>query len=487
MQSLIKSFFWSGIEQVAPLLVNFIISVILARILGPAAYGLIGMQALFIGLAIVFADSGLSSSLIQRKSLTSDDEISVFALNILAGFFLAVLLCLVSPLVARFYNQPILIPLLCVNTLSIIFSSFGLVQTALLSRNMLFKTTAMSNLASTIVAGGVGLAMAFNGYGVWSLVGSGVSNSLIKTAMLWKMSPWRPSGKVRLQSIRSMWGYSSNVLYCSLIGVTYQNMYTVVIGKIYSPISLGYYDQANKLRMLPVGIVTGVVNRVAFPLFSSHQDDKPLLLRRIRQIIRGTLLLSAGGLTLLAVVADPLIPLLLTDKWRPVIPLLRILCCAGVFYPISALYLMTLQAQGHSHLNLRLEKIKMVIGIITVALVYRYGVTALAWSVVGQTVIAYFLNAWYNVKFLGYYWQMQAFDIIPTMMLCLFAGITSWWMGTLFSVSMFVILGIQLGTFIFLLALCLYLFRNIYYIEVWQHLACVVGWLRIKRIGCGLN
>jgi O-antigen/teichoic acid export membrane protein len=473
-----KSFFWSGIEQLGPLVVNFTISVALARILGPAAYGLIGMLALFMGVAAVFADSGLSSALVQRKSLTVDDETSVFALNVAAGFLLASLLCLISPLVARFYHQPILMPLLCANTLSIIFSSFGIVQSALLSRNMQFKTTAMSTLISTFIAGGTGLVMAYSGCGVWSLVGSGVTGSLVKTALLWKMSSWRPRGKVRRQCIQAMWGYSSNILYCSLIGVTYQNMYTVIIGKVYSPISLGYYDQANKLRMLPVGIISRIVNRVAFPLFSRSHDDKPLMLKQLREIIRSTMFFSSCGMVLLAVIADPLIPLLLTEKWRPVVPLLRILCYAGVFYPVSSLYLMSLQAQGHSHLNSRLETIKMIIGIIAVALVYRYGVNALAWSVVVTTVNAYFLNAWYNVKLLGYHWRLQAFDILPIFFLCGIAGYSAWWLGTMSPWFPTVTLLVQTGSFLFLCYFGVYIFRNIFFSDIWKHLIWACGRVR---------
>lgn len=433
------------------------------------------------GLAGVFADSGLSAALIQRKTLTSDDETSVFVLNIFAGGVLAALLCLVSPLVARFYHQPVLVPLLCVSSLSIVISSFGIVQSALMMRNMQFKQSAVISTVSSVVSGVTGIVMAYLDYGVWSLVGAGISAGLVRTCMYWNMSAWRPCGSVRLQCIRSMWGYSSNLLGCSLIGVTYQNMFSVIIGKVYSPESLGYYTRANSLRMLPVGVITGIVNRVSFPLFSRHQDDKPLLLKKIREIIRGTLLLSAGGLTLLAVIADPLIPLLLTEKWRPAIPLLRILCYAGVFYPISALYLMTLQAQGYSHLNLRLESIKMVLGMIAVALVYRYGVTALAWSVVVLTINAYFLNAWYNVRLLGYQWRMQAVDILPTFVLCSISGWAAWWMGILVSAGPFVVLFAQTGTFILLLGACIYLFRKSFYDDVWQHILSGICWMRGEK------
>lgn len=481
MPSIKKSFFWSAIEQLGPNVVAFVVSVLLARLLEPEVFGLMGMLALFIGVAGVFADSGFTASLIQQKTLTPDDETSVFALNIVAGVVLALLLSLISPFVAQFYNQPVLQPLLCVLSLSIVISSFCLVQSALLNREMQFHKTALIGSISTVAGGFTGVAMACCGYGVWSLIGSTLAMGFVRMVLFWILSAWRPRGKVRLDSIRSMWSFSSYLLYCSLIGVAYQNMYSIVIGKVYSPESLGYYNRANSLRMLPVATIGGIVNRVAFPLFSRYQDDKALMLKRMREIVRSTLFLSAGGLALLAVLADPLVPLLLTEKWSPVIPLLRILCYAGVFFPISLLYLTALQAQGHSHLNARLETIKMVNGIIVVALVYRYGVTALAWGAVGLTVIAYFLNAWYNVKLLGYNWRLQAIDILPTFSLCGVAGWIAWWIGTLFSGMPFIMLFVQVTTFITLLGIGVFLLRRVFFDDAWKHLSWAFGLLRRYR------
>lgn len=484
MSSIKKSFFWSGVEQVGPQIVSFAISIALARLLDPTAYGLVGMLALFMAVAGVFADAGMSSALIQRKNLTADDETSVFALNVAVGGGLAMLLCLISPLVARFYQQPILVPLLCINSLTIVISSFALVQSALLCRKMQFQHTAFIGTASTMASGVVGVLMAYLGYGVWSLMGAALAAGLVRTGLLWKFSDWRPIGKIRRESIRSMWGFSSNLLGCSLLGVAYQNMYTVIIGKVYSTESLGFYNQANTLRMLPVTTIGGIVHRVSFPLFSSYQDDKPLMLQRMREIIRGTLLLSAGALTLLVVVADPLIPLLLTEKWRPTIPLLRILCYAGVFFPIHILYLSTIQAQGLTYLSLRLESIKMVLGIIVVLLFYRHGVTALAWSVVLMTGFAYFINVWFNVKLLGYRWRMQAFDILPTFLLCAVSGLSAWWLATFVTIGPVVVLLVQSVTFVAFVGSGVILLRKIFFVDVWGHLLWGIDWLR-QRVANG--
>lgn len=481
MTSIKKSFFWSGIEQVAPQVINLGLFVVLARLLEPADFGLVAMLAIFLALAGVFLDAGFSAALIQKKSLTADDETSIFALNIFAGLFLAVLLCLVSPLVAEFYQQPVLIPLLRLSSLALVIGSFSMVQSALLSRNMLFKKTAFITTVSALVSGVIGIVMAAYGYGVWSLLGVSLSETLVRTALYFKITRWWPRGTVRWQNIRSMWSFSSRLLGCYLVGVIYQNTYAVIIGKLYSPASLGYFNRANQLRMFPVNILTGMVNRVTFPLFSRQQDDKNYLLTGMREIIRSLVFLSAAGMVLLAVIADPLIPLILTEKWRPVVPLLRILCLASLTYPVHALYLMTLQAQGLSHLNLRLEMLKVAIGFVSIALVYPYGVTALALNMIAISIIAYFVNAWYNVKLLGYRWRMQAFDILPTLVLCAASGGGAWWLGLFIDAGDFAVLFVQVATFFVFAGVGVYLFRGIFFAEVWSHMFWVFQQQRLGR------
>jgi teichuronic acid exporter len=475
MTSVKRSFLWSGIEQIAPRFATIFFTVALARLLSPADFGLMALLAVFMSLARVFSDFGLSASLIQRKAITDDDETSVFAMNIAIGLVLACLLLAVSPAVSWFYDQPVLTPMLCMLALTVVASSLCLVQSALLSRAMQFKKIAIIGTSSSLISGAVGVVLAYSGLGVWSLVGMNLATSVIQVALYWRLSDWRPRGQVRMACVSSMWSFSSYLLYIHAAGTIYQNLYSAVIGKVYSPESLGQYSKANSLRMLPAGILTGMVNRVAFPLFSKYQDDKPFLLRRIRQIIRVTLIFSAGGLSLLAVMADPLIPLVFTEKWRPSVALLRILCFAGVFYPIHALYLMALQAQGHSNLNFRLENTKMAMGICVLALVYDRGVTVLAWSVVGLTVVAYFLNAWYNVRLLGYRWRMQATDILPTLALCIACGGIAWWMGSHFLSHPWIALPVQGASFIGLAFLGIYVFRRSAFDDLWARMGELRG------------
>lgn len=477
-----KSFFWSAIEQMGPKAVQLLISVALMRLLDPSMFGLMGMLAIFIPIAQVFSDCGLSASLIQRKTITPDDETTVCVMNIGSGLALALLFCAISPLVAKFYDQPMLMPMLWVQAVSVVVSSLCIVQSALLVRTMQFHKTALVNSVSTVATGVVGIGMAYFGCGVWSLVVSVLVGNVVRLVMYWTLSSWRPHGKVRWSCIKDMWGFSSYLLYCNIIGIVFQNMYQVVIGKVYSPASLGHYNRANDLRLQPISTLSEIVNRVAFPLFSRCHDDKPQLLRRMREIVRISTLAAACGMVLLTVIADPLIPLLFSEKWRPAIPLLEILSLASILYPVSALLLVSLRAQGHSHLNFRLESIKMVVGILAVVFVYRYGVAALAWSLAVMSVGFYFLNAYYNVKLLDYHWGQQAFDILPCIALSAAAGSLAWWVGGLADFSPVITLGLRGGLFVLLCLAAVVSLRKTYFVDIWRHLTWAFGRLRFKPV-----
>ncbi|MGH7972027.1 MAG: lipopolysaccharide biosynthesis protein, partial [Limisphaerales bacterium] len=356
-----QAFFWATVERIAPQAVAFIVSVFIARMVQPAAYGLIGMLAIFMALGSAFTDLAFTAALVQRKTITQDDETSVFFINIVAGLVLTLSLCALSPLVARFYRQEILVPLLCAQSLTVLISSFGIVQQALITRSLSFKPNALIELCSCVVSGGIGLSMAWMGKGVWSLVGLNLSRAGCTVAMLWIVRDWRPHGKFSMTRLRPMWDYSSKLLYASLIHRVITNLYTIIIGKAYPPASLGIYTRANSFQALPVSVLTGILQRVAFPLFSKYQNQPALLRIMIRRQIRLLALGSTTILTTLAVVADQLVPILLGHRWDAVIPLLKILCLSGVFACIFPLHSIILQALGDSTLFFRVDLLKKAI------------------------------------------------------------------------------------------------------------------------------
>lgn len=417
-----RHYYWAFLERVAPLAISFIVSIIIARMVGPEAYGLVTMLAIFMALGQAFTGLGFGAALVQRKDITVDDETSVFVINLVAGLLITVILCLASPLVADFFGQAILVQLLCVQSLGILIASTGLVQFAQLSRQMKFRLGAIIEVVATILSGIVGLSMAYAGYGVWSLVGLGLSREIARAAAAWIVVGWRPRGRFSKVRVAAMWGYCSKLLYSSLLHNIVTNLHTVIIGKIFVPAALGLYARASGLQALPVGVVTGIVQRVAFPLFSKHQDDKAFLLQTLRKQTRLLVLMVSLMMGLLAVVAADLVPWLLGPDWIGAVPLLEILCIAGVFASAFPLHSQMTMALGESSIFFKIELLKKLVIVIVLAVVYRFGLEAFAWGAVAISLGDYLLSAYPNRKLIGYSWAMQARDLAAPLLLC---GITA--------------------------------------------------------------
>jgi O-antigen/teichoic acid export membrane protein len=455
------------IERLAPQAVTFGVSVVIARMVDPAAYGLIGMLGIFMALGAAFSELALSAALVQKKTITQDDETSVFVINIAAGVVLTLVLCAISPLVARFFRQQTLVPLLCAQSLTVLISSFGIVQLALITRTMSFKSNALIEVISCVLSGGVGVSMAWMGKGVWSLIGLNLSRVTFSVVLLWVIRDWRPHGRFRMANVRSMWGYSSNLLYASLIHRVVTNLYSVVIGRFYAPAALGIYTRANSFQALPVGILTGIVQRVAFPLFSKHQDDPPFLLTMLRRQIR---VLSFGATAILvavAAVSDQLIPLLLGHKWDEVIPLLKILCLGGVFASVFPLHAIILQALGKSGLFFRIDLLKKAMIVIVILAVYRFGITALAWGAAFISLTDYVISAAPNVRTIGYRWSMQAWDILPAITLCFISGTCVMQIHWGAERAALCVVGVKALVLPVMVGVGLFTFRNLFFSDVW--------------------
>jgi teichuronic acid exporter len=463
-----QPYFWAMIERLAPLAISFVVSVIVARMVAPAAYGLVAMLSMFMALGQAFTELGFGAALVQQKEVTQDDETTVFVINLIAGLLITLALCAISPLVAMFMRQHILIQLLCVQSLGLLIASTALVQFAKLSRQMHFKLGAVIELVATIVSGLIGIAMARAGLGVWSLVGLGLSRELVRAAGAWILVGWRPSGRFSKARAASMWAYSGRLLYASLFHRVVTNLYSILIGRIYAPAALGLYTRAIGLQSLPTGLIAGIVQRVAFPLFSRNQDNRALLLRTLRRQIRLLVLATSAAMGLLAAVAADLVPWLLGNHWAGTVPLLEILCIAGVLSAAFPLHSQMTMALGESRVFLKVEMLKKVAILIVLAAVYRFGPEAFAWGAVATSLCDYSLSAWPARRLLGYSWRMQLADISPAALLCgvpaLVLTITplpySWNAAALISVK-----GLVLGVAI---AGGVLLFRKSYFQDAWD-------------------
>ncbi len=415
MGNLRTAVFWSAIERFGIQGVQFFLTLVLARLLSPKEYGLIGMLMVFCGVGQVFADSGLSAALVQRPTNSADDEATVFYLNICAGAALSLLLCAVSPLVAAFYEQPILKPLLCVMSLQVFLSSFGIVQFALMSREMNFRSQAIIGTLSVILSGCVGIIMALTGYGVWSLAGQLVAAGLFRTLLVWIMGDWRLAGRFKIASLRSMWSFSSRLLASGLLNTVFENLYSIVIGRVYRPADLGFVTRAQGFAQFPTGFVTSIFARTTFPAFAQMQNDPQLLKSSVRKVFRMLAALHFPAMAGLAVVADPLVRLLLTEKWAPCVPYLQILAFSGMLYPLHALHLNVLAALGRSDLFLRLEIIKKALTVLVLAITFPFGVYSMVWGMLAFSIVCLAINGYYTRKLLNYGWREQARDLGPVL------------------------------------------------------------------------
>jgi len=294
--------------------------VFLARMLFPEQFGLIAMLTIFIALARSFVTSGFGSALIQKKEITHEDKCSVFYFNIVLSVVLAGLLCLAAPWIAAFYGAPLLTPLTRVLSIQLIIGSFGIIHRLLLSKRLDFKTILKVRLITTFISGAVGISMAFNGFGVWSLVGQQLTSSAVNTLFLWVFFSWRPSLTFSVAALRGMFGFGSKLFFSGIIDTFFKHIYLIVIGKIFSPAQLGYFGRARGIQQLPVSNLSFPVKRVTFPVFSTIQDDKERLKKVVHKAITTLVLINFPIMIGLAVVAKPLVIVLLTEKWAPCIP-----------------------------------------------------------------------------------------------------------------------------------------------------------------------
>lgn len=408
-----KGLAWSMIERFATQGVQFLFGIILARLLSPDDYGVIAMPLVFLAIAQCIIDSGFSTALIRKPELTEDDLSTAFYFNIGVGILCYAVLFFTSPLIADFYHTPILSSLLKVTTLAVLFNPLCAVQQAILTRKIDFKTQAIVSLSGAVVSGIVGLYMAYNGFGVWSLVFQQVGGYIMRTILLWVLGKWKPKRKWSWESFHYLWGFGSKLLGSALLDTMYNNIYPIVIGKYFSANDLGNYTRAQQFSTLPSSNVTGVLQRVTFPVLSSIQNEDERLAKNYRKILKLSAFLIFPLMLMLSAIADPLVRVLLTDKWEGSIILLQIICFSMMWYPIHAINLNLLTVKGRSDLFFRLEIFKKVVGVIIMCITIPNGIIWMVSGSIASSMIALVINTYYTGKIIqvGYFKQMG--DLLP--------------------------------------------------------------------------
>lgn len=396
--------------------------IFMSRVLGPADYGLVGMISIFTAVSFAFVGSGLPTALIRKQNRTEADLSSVFYFNLVVALFFYLLLFFSAPLIASFYKEPRLVAITRVTSLSLLIGAFTSVQSTLYSAKMDFKTKAKASVGSSIVSSIVGLVLAYSGYGVWAILICGLCGNVVSSAILWYYSDWRPKWIFSFQSIKELFGFGSKLLVSGLLDTVYTNMYSLVIGRIFSASTLGHYSRAKSFSDLPSGTMTGMLQRVTFPALCTIQDDTERLASVYRRMLRLSAFFIFPCMVGLSSVARPLILSLLNQKWEFTITLLHIVCFSQMWYPVHAINLNLLQVKGRSDLFLRLEILKKILGVSVLVISAPMGIIVMCIGSVISSLISLVINTYYTGKLIGVGFFMQMRDLVPTFFLSLFMG-----------------------------------------------------------------
>lgn len=467
-QKTVDALSWSFLQTFVQRGLQFVIGIILARLLFPEQFGLIGMLAIFIAVIQAFLDSGFGAALIQKRDVSQTDTCSVFYFNIVVGLVGAALLSLAAPWIAAFYHQPILTPLTRALSLTLVINAFGMVQKTLLTKHIDFKTQTKVGLISGALSGAAGIALAVQGFGVWSLVVQQVSAAVVSTVCLWAFSSWRPSLVFSFKALGDMFGFGSRLLVSSVLNQIFDNIYLVVIGKLFSATDLGFFTRAKTLNDLPSQTLSSMVARVTFPVFSTIQDDQARLKRGLKKALTALGLVNFPMMIGLAVVAHPLVLVLLTDKWEPCVLYLQLLCVAGMLYPLHLINLNALSALGRSDLFLRLEIIKKALIVVNIVVTWRWGISAMIAGMVVMSTISYYLNSYYSAVLVKYPIKEQVADLAPYLAVSVLMGAAVYAVGLVPFPAQWALLLAQLAVGgIVYIVLCR-IFRLTAFLEVWQ-------------------
>ena len=413
---------WTFAEQFGNQLIGFVISVILARILLPEQFGLIGMIAVFIAIGNALLHSGLTKSLIRGENLDSVDYSTVFYFNLTASILIYLIIYFLAPLIAEFYDEKILTDLVRLYCLTFIISAFSAVQLARLTKEMQFKTQTIIAIPSAIVGGLVGIGMALSGFGVWSLVWSSIAGAMVTAIQLWLYSDWRPGFNFDFQKLKTHFHFGYKLTLSELLDRIFSNLFLIAIGKYFSAAQVGFYTRAETMNQLPVKNISRALDKVTFPLFSKIQNDDKRLRRAYGKILKIVVFVVTPVLIVLAVLGEPIFRFLFTEKWLPAVPYFQILCVTGILYPLHSYNLDLLNVKGRSDLFLKLEIFKKVLIIIVLLVTVPMGIIELLIGQVVVSFLAFFLNAHYTGKFINYSAFQQISDIAPMLFVAVLSG-----------------------------------------------------------------
>lgn len=464
----VKGIGWNSIDRIANYGIGFLVGIVLARLLSPEEYGLIGIIGVFIAIFNTILDSGLSIALIRKQLVTDIDYCTVFWTNLLLSFVLTAILFFCAPKISVFFGRTELIPYIHVMSFVLVINALSITQQARLTKRIDFKTQTKISLVAHTLSGVIGIIMAYSGLGIWALVAQQMTSRLFTTVMLWIYNKWWPSLVFSWISFKELFRFSWKLLVAQIINSLFNQLNQAVVGKYYSPIMLGQFTRAQHYGQLVSSSVGDVVLKVSLPVMSSIQNEDNRLLRAFRIIIKTTMLISSVLLIGMAACAKSLIFVLIGEQWLPCVPMLQLLCFGLMLYPLHQVNINMLLVQGRSDINLLLQIAKSILAIVPILIGIFVGIYPMILSSVVVSWVALLLNAFYSGRKFNYSWWKQLKDIAPSLIIAIIMAIPMFFLSYL-PLSLYVILPIQIIVgFISLIVLC----------ELWKR----EEYLQLKRI-----
>ena len=439
----VKGTFWSAADALLGHGVTFIVGIVLARLLSPEEYGLVGIVTIFTTVLLSIIDCGFSNSLIRKKNVSEDDYCTLFFFNLVLSLLMYLLLFLGAPWIAYFFERSQLVALVRVMGILLILQAISIIQVTVLTRRIDFKTKTKASLISAVVSGVIGIAMAYKNFGVWSLVGQQLSRQLIYTVCLWKYNKWWPKLRFNIESLRYMWGFGWKILASGLIDKIWKELKKVVVSKYYSPSTLGQYTRSTEYANLFSSNLTTIVQRVTYPALAQLQGDKARMINGYRRIIKTSMFISTVCMFALGAVSEPLIYCLIGPKWHMAATFLPLICIYRSMYPLQAINLNMLKVQGRTDIYLYLEIIKKTILVIPLFIGAFIGIYWMLVASIGTSIISFFLNSHYTGKNLGYTSIMQLRDVAPSYGVALLVAVLIYFLKYI-PISNWIILPIQI-------------------------------------------
>lgn len=456
----IKSLLWKITEKGSTQLILFVVSTIIARTLDPSDYGLISIIMIFISIAQVFIQGGLSTALIQKKDANEKDFSSVFFVQVLMAVFLYIVLFFTSPWIAKFYDMPILIPAFRILSFILLFGAFNAIQVAYISKNMQFKKLMYSNVAAAIISGVIGIIMAYTGFGVWTLIFQQLCNQILICIIMLFVVKWRPKLYFSFKNFKPLFSFGVKLMTANFISTAYNETRSLVIGKKYLHETLGLYDKGKQFPQFIINNINSSIEAVMLPSYSSMQDSKEYLKQALRKSIRISSFLIFPIMAGLAATASPIVSLLLTDKWLPCVPFLQIHCLMFAFTPLQTSNNNAISAVGRSDIYLKMEIIKKTLGILILFLtvIFFNNAVWIAWSGVLIAIISTVISIYPNSKLLNYKYSEQFLDICPSLILSVIMFIILIFMSFI-KISVIILLLLQVLSGVVFYVTLAYLFK----------------------------